>query len=164
MAIGAATFIVRKATTADVERMLFIWQETNDMLAQHDHRHRSAPDAAECWREQLLGWLQREDIAIFVAESTLIEGKVLGYIIGSIAINPPTVMPERYGYVSELAIDSHAKTGGLGRGMLEALKAWFAERGISHIEARVPSRHAIAQAFWRAVGASELYHQMWLKL
>jgi hypothetical protein len=48
--------------------------------------------------------------------------------------------------------------------MFDALCDWFKERGITAIEARVPSRHPIAQAFWRALGASELYEQMWLKL
>jgi hypothetical protein len=54
--------------------------------------------------------------------------------------------------------------GGLGTGMLDALKVWFKSHSVTHIEARVPNRHAIAQAFWRAQGASEFYDQMWLRL
>jgi ribosomal protein S18 acetylase RimI-like enzyme len=164
MATTGAAFTVRRAAADDADKLLFIWQETADMLSKSDRHITFAPDAADCWRRDLLEWLQRDDVAVFVAESQIAEGKVLGYIVGSIANNPPVLTPRQYGYVSELAIDSHAKMGGLGRSMLEALKLWFKERNLTHIEARVPNRHAIAQAFWRALGASELYDQMWLRL
>ncbi|MEP7288278.1 MAG: GNAT family N-acetyltransferase, partial [Chloroflexota bacterium] len=161
---NGTAFVVRRATSADADKMLFVWQETADMLSRSDGRYHLAPDAGACWRSALLEWLQRDDIAIFVAESLIKEGHILGYIVGSIVADLPILIPERHGYVSDLAVDSHGKVGGIGRAMLDALKGWFHERNVSHIQARVPSRHPIAQAFWRAQGASELYDQMWLKL
>jgi GNAT superfamily N-acetyltransferase len=157
-------FIVRRAVPADGDTMLKIWQETVEMLAKADSRQKLAPDAAERWQSDLITWLDRADIAVFVAESLIQEGRILGYIIGSLAANPPTLLPARYGFVSDLAVDSHGKLGGLGRALFDALKAWFVEQGVSTVEARVPYRHPVAQAFWRAIGASELYEQMWLKL
>ncbi len=157
-------FIVRRATPADAEAMIKIWQETADMLAKVDSRQHLAPGAAESWKSDLLRWLDQKDVAVFLAESLIQEGRILGYIVGSVAAHPPTLLPDRYGYVSDLAIDSHAKLGGLGRALFDELKAWFVEQGVFTVEARVPYRHAVAQAFWRAIGASELYEQMWLKL
>ena len=108
--------------------------------------------------------MQRDDIAVYVAESKITQGRVLGYIIGSMVSNIPGLPMEHHGYVTELAVDSHGKAGGIGRNLFDALKAWFRERHVTHIEARVPARHPVAQAFWRALGASELFEQMWLKL
>jgi ribosomal protein S18 acetylase RimI-like enzyme len=159
-----ASFVVRGATAADADKMLALWQEANQMLAKADSRYRLAPDAAARWTEALQNWLGRDDMAIFVAESTVREGHLIGYIVGSIADNPPWLTPERYGYVSDLAVDSHGKASGIGRNLFDALKGWFLERGIAHVEARVPHRHPIAQAFWRALGASEHDERMWLKL
>ena len=157
-------YFVRRATLADTDAILFVWRETAEMLARGDSRYRLAPNAAECWQADLQNWLKRDDLAVFVAESTLKPGHVLGYIVGSVVSNIPTLKPGNYGYVSDLAVDSHGKAGGIGRSLFDALKGWFRERGVTHVEARVPVRHAIAQAFWRALGASELFEQMWLKL
>ena len=161
---STARFVVRRATPAHAEQMLALWQEAAEMLAKTDSRYHLAPDAAARWRHALQDWLARDDVALFVAESTAQDGRVLGYIIGSIVANLPALVPERYGYVSDLAVDAHGKVGGIGRGLFEALKVWFHEQGISHVEARVPYRHPVAQAFWRAIGASELYEQMWIKI
>lgn len=154
-------FVVRRASPADVERIEFIWHETSEMLSRADKRYQLAPDAAEQWHGALYNWLTREEVAIFVADR---DGKAIGYIIGFTVSNLPTLLPERYGYVSDLAVDSHAKTGGIGRELFVALKGWFAEQNVTHVEARIPHRHAIAQAFWRAIGATELYDVLWLKL
>ena len=163
MTSGTA-FVVRRATSADAEKMLFIWQETADMLAKGDSRFMLLPGTADRWRASLHEWLQRDDVAVFVAESTVKEGHVLGYVVGAVVSNLPILQPERLGFVSELAVDSHGKAGGIGRGLFDALKGWFRERGVTNVEARVPHHHAIAQAFWRALGASEIYQAMWLKL
>jgi ribosomal protein S18 acetylase RimI-like enzyme len=157
-------FVVRRATPADADGILFIWQETADMLARGDSRYKLAPDAAALWRENLLSWVTQGDTAVFVSESLIKPGHVLGYIVGRLIDGEPTLQSARRGYVSDLAVDSHGKVSGIGRGLFDALKAWFRECGITQVEARVPSRHPVAQAFWRALGASELYEQMWLKL
>jgi GNAT superfamily N-acetyltransferase len=159
-----ARFVVRRAAPSDAEQMLALWQEAAEMLASADSRYHLAPDAAARWRNALQDWLTRDDAALFVAESAAQDGHVLGYIIGSIVANLPALVPEQYGFVSDLAVDAHGKVGGIGRGLFEALKIWFHEKGISHIEARVPHRHPVAQAFWRAIGATELYEQMWIKI
>ena len=164
METNTAKFFVRRATPADADTMQFIWQETSDTLAKNDSRFRAAENAAAGWGKSLLEWMKRDDIAIFVAESKITEGRVLGYIIGSVVTNVPGLPVEHHGYVTELAVDSHSKAGGIGRALFDDLRKWFAEHGVTHVEARVPVRHAIAQAFWRALGASELYEQMWLKL
>jgi len=156
--------MVRRATAVDADGILFVWQETADMLARGDSRYRLAPNAAAIWRENLLQELTQGDRAIFVAESLVKEGHILGYIVGRLIEGEPTLQTERRGLVSDLAVDSHGKAGGIGRGLFDALKSWFRECGVSQVEARVPSRHPIAQAFWRALGASELYEHMWLKL
>ncbi len=158
------TFVVRTATPADADKMLTLWQEASQMLTKADSRFRLAPDADVRWRSALQDWLSRDDTAVLVAESTVREGQLIGYIVGSVVDNEPTLIPERYGYVSDLTVDSHGKASGIGRNLFDALKNWFRGQGVTHVEARVPRRHPIAQAFWRALGATELYEQMWLKL
>ncbi len=151
---GAAAlkaFAVRRATSADAQDMQRVWQETVNMLSQTDARHRLKPNAPDIWHQNLLDSLERKDAAIFVAESVATPGRILGYIVGSVADNLPTLLPEQHGFVSELAVDSHGKASGIGRQLLDALKVWFRARGVTQIQALVPARHPVAQAFWRAL-------------
>ncbi len=162
-------FAVRRATPADAEKMLALWQDAVQQLAKADSRFRLPPEAAARWQASLQDWLCRSDVALFVAESTTKEGHLFGYIVGTITDGLPALVPERRGYVGDLTVDSHGKdaqgmVGGIGRGLFEMLKDWFREQEVTQVEARVPHRQPVAQAFWRAIGATELYEHMWLKL
>lgn len=158
----SAPFSVRRAYRADAERMVAIWKEAAEALVKADPRFKLAEDSPARWRDSLIGWLDRPEMAVYVAEKP--DGPVIGYIVGQLAENLPGLLPERYGLVLDLAVDYHAKSSGIGRGLLEALKAWYSEQGASHLEARVPFHHPVAQAFWRALGATKLYDHMWMKL
>src|ERR1041385_3597519 len=104
---SGTNFVVRRATSADIDAILFIWQETADMLARGDSRYKLAPDAAAIWRENLLQWLTQNDMAVFVSESLIKPGHLLGYIVGRLVDDEPTIQTQRRGYVSDLAVDSH---------------------------------------------------------
>jgi hypothetical protein len=169
MADSEKRFAVRRATAADAEKMLALWQDAVQMLAKADSRFRLPEGATAHWQAALQEWLCRSDVAIFVAESTTKEDHLFGYIVGSIMNGLPTLVPERCGYVGDLTVDSHGKdaqgmVGGIGRGLFNALKDWFRDQGVTQVEARVPHRQPVGQAFWRAIGATELYEHMWLKL
>jgi ribosomal protein S18 acetylase RimI-like enzyme len=156
---------VRRAQVADLESMLPIWQETVETLVRADPRYTLAADAAIRWQSAVTDWLSRTDTVVFIAERKGAGSKthVIGYMVGVIVPSAPGLVPEHYGCITELAIESHGKGGGIGRSLLEALREWFHQQGITRIEARVPSRNPIAQAFWRALGATELFEQMYIK-
>jgi len=158
-----STFTVRRAQPDDADKLLFIWQETADLLHRSDTHYGNSAEDAAAWKTALLAWLKRSDVAVFVVESTVKEGHLLAYIVGA-AVDLPGPRPVQVGYITELAVDAHAKSSGIGTALLDALKGWFRQTQVHHIEVRVPSRHAIAQAFWRATGAAKLYDQMWLKV
>src|SRR5205807_160451 len=90
MVSSEPAFVVRRAKPADAEAMLLVWQETAGMLAKSDSRLRLTPNAAAEWQTELLGWLQRDDVAVFVAESTTKPDHILGYIVGVVQANVPT--------------------------------------------------------------------------
>lgn len=155
-----AQLSVRRASAADAPALRAIWLEAAQAFVKADRHYRLAPDGADEWQMALETWLGRPEVAVFVAERG---GRTLGYIVAALAQNQPGLLPAHYGFVSDLAVDFHAKTGGVGRALLDAVKAWFRAGGITRIEARVPARNAVAQAFWRAIGAHKTYEQMWLR-
>ena len=154
--------VIRRAQAADSDRLLVIWQEVSELLTNADRRWKLALNAGEAWSAALSGWLTNEDTAVFVIERKSV---VIGYVVGQIAPNAPGFAPAHIGLVVDLAIDPHGRgDGGVGTQLVGALKVWFKERGITQLEARVPTSQPIAQTFWRASGASVLSNHMWIKL
>jgi hypothetical protein len=88
---------------------------------------------------------------------------LLGYVMGWILSNPPGLLPEKIGVISDMTLDAHQYQGGLGRSLVKAAREWFAEQQIENVIVHVSHRHAVEQAFWRSLGALEWVDVMWLK-
>jgi ribosomal protein S18 acetylase RimI-like enzyme len=154
-------FEIRLATVADAEKLAALWVEHTQDLAKLDRRFRIAENAATHYQTDITKWLERDDARILLAER---QGKAIGFIVGWQITRPPFQIPERSGLISELCVDGHARLGGIGSALLEGLQSWFRENGIEVIEAQVPQSHPIAQAFWRALGATDYVHVVRYKL
>jgi ribosomal protein S18 acetylase RimI-like enzyme len=61
-------------------------------------------------------------------------------------------------------VDPAARRSGVGQALFDALKAWFRERGASHLELAVAHNNPVSQGFWRAVGCTDYTDIMWYDL
>lgn len=146
---------VRPAVVVDVEKLTLIWQEHMHDLAKLDRRFRITEDAPVHYRNDLQAWLGREDARVLVAER---DGRLIGFVVGWRVKRPPVQTPEMIGLISDLCVDGHARQGGVGSALLDGLRGWFKDHQIEVVEAHVPQSHPIAQAFWRALGATDYLH------
>ncbi len=158
------TFTIRLGNEKDMPEMLRLWREMMDFHAQVEPRFRPAPppEGEQAWekhvRENILG---KEDWCVFVAEE---EGELIGQIMGALRDPYPVFEPGRYGYVTDIVVDPTLRRSGVGRALFEALKTWFCERGISHLELQVAHNNPVSQAFWRAVGCVDYMDALWYDL
>jgi ribosomal protein S18 acetylase RimI-like enzyme len=152
---------IRAATTDDIQALARLWHEKAVVQQQSDSRLRLLADGESRWAAAAADWLTDLRCRIVVGERA--DGLV-GYVVGWIEDNPPGLAPERAGVVRDMAVGLHSYQSGLGRMLLDGLKAWFAEQGITHVLAHVPRRQPVEQAFWRALGATELTEVMWMKV
>jgi len=157
-------FTVRPATEEDFPAMLRLWREMMDFHARVEPRFRPLPTPAgeEAWethlRETIWG---NQDWCVFVAEA---DGQVIGQMLGVLRDPYPVFEPGRYGYVTDVAVDPAVRRNGVGRALFEALKAWFREQGVSHIELMVAHNSPVSQAFWREMGCSDYMDILWYDL
>ena len=159
-AVGLAELHIRPALAADSAALAVLWRDTADTLTRLDRRLRVAPDGLDRWRAAFVAGLSRSDQHSVVA----MRGRTLiASMTGQINSNAPGFLPDRIGLISELIVDSHGRGGGIGTRLADALVQWFAAEGVTVIEARVPASNPIAQAFWRASGATDMYHYLRLK-
>ncbi len=158
------TFTIRPGDEKDMPAMLRLWREMMDFHAQVEPRFRPAPAPAgeQAWekhvRDDIWG---REDWCVFVAEK---EGELIGQIMGTLRDPYPVFKPGRYGYVTDIVVDPAVRRGGVGQALFEALKAWFRERGASHLELQVAHNNLVSQAFWRAEGCTDYMDALWYNL
>jgi GNAT superfamily N-acetyltransferase len=150
---------IRRVTPDDIPHLAELWYEKQVLLHQSDPRFSDLPEAQSRWVEVATGWLHDAGCVFYSAER---EGQIIGYIVGYLPVNLPGLLLKQVGVVTDLVLDAHTYQGGLGRLLLEALRVWFTEQGIEEIVIYVPRRHAVEQAFWRAVGATQWIDVMWL--
>jgi ribosomal protein S18 acetylase RimI-like enzyme len=152
---------IRTAKSSDIPAMAALWHEKTVVQQQSDARFTLLPDGDTRWSEAATDWLSDSRCCIYVGERT--DG-IVGYIIGWLQDAPPGLSPEKVGVISDLAVGLHSYQSGLGRMLLDALREWFADQDVTCLLAHVPRRQPVEQAFWRALGATELTEVMWMKL
>jgi GNAT superfamily N-acetyltransferase len=151
---------IRPVNAADISQIAMLWHEKMTLQQQSDRRLTLLPDARSRWSAAAHEWLSNDCCRMNVA---LREDEAVGYIIGWIQTSVPGLAPERIGVVTDIAVGAHSYQSGLGRLLFESLNDWFRAQGIGHLMAHVPRRQPVEQAFWRAMGATELTDVMWIK-
>jgi ribosomal protein S18 acetylase RimI-like enzyme len=157
-------FAVRPGIEQDGPEMLRLWREMMDFHARLEPRFRPRPEleGEQAWEEHLRAHVWgSEDWCVLVAEA---EGRLVGQIMGMLREAVPVFEPERYGYVTDIVVDPAARRSGVGQALFDALKAWFRERGASHLELAVAHNNPVSQGFWRAVGCTDYTDIMWYDL
>jgi GNAT superfamily N-acetyltransferase len=152
--------IVRAATQTDLPELTRLWHEKMVLQQQFDRRLTLTPDSAVRWAEAAADWLSQPDCGVFVAQR---DTQLIGYVIGSAGLTLPGLLFDRFGCITDLAVDAHSHQGGLGRLLLSALHEWFSARGIQQMIAYAPHRSTVEQAFWRAQGGAEWIDLLWIK-
>jgi len=126
---------------------------------QTDRRTQPAPNARESWAAAAQTWLDDPRCALFAAER---DDSLIGYIVAWVQPMPGLV-PQNIGLITEIAIDTHGYHGGVGRSLVNALRMWFKEQDVERAAVWTPRYDAVAQAFWRSLGAAEWVDVLWLK-
>jgi GNAT superfamily N-acetyltransferase len=157
MRIVMEALIIRSATLNDIPLLASLWYEKTVLQQQADSRLTLAPDGLVRWSEAACAWLEQPSSAIFVA------GDVpAGYVVTAIEQGAPGLLPERIGSILDLTIDAHGYHAGAGRALVNAARDWLRGQGVEQMRIPVLRRHAVEQAFWRALGAKEWFDCLWM--
>jgi ribosomal protein S18 acetylase RimI-like enzyme len=151
----------RRARASDLESLLDLWTE---MMYQHaclDPRFAAVEDPREVFRDTMRQWITSTARRVVVAT---VDGRVVGYAIGSITENPPILRLRHYGHISDICVAREWRQHGVGRRLYGALRTWFRGRGIGVVQLNVASLNPVAQAFWREMGFQDYMDRMWLEL
>jgi hypothetical protein len=112
------------------------------------------------WAAAAQTWLDDARCGFFAAERD--DGTLIAYIVGW--LQPMAgLTPSSVGLITDIAIDAHGYHGGVGRRLVDTLRGWFAERDVQQMVVWASRYDAVAQAFWRSLGAADWVDVLWIK-
>lgn len=154
-----ADFVIREAVSGDLPAIGALWAA---LVAHHqalgDDMPRASADGAARYQRRLRDRLDDPHARILVAEA---DDVVVGYVFGVVADMMPDVFEaEIGGMIADLYVAAAQRQRGIGRALVEAMRAWFAEQHVQYVEWYVAADNTEGLAFWRAIGGREIMLRM----
>jgi ribosomal protein S18 acetylase RimI-like enzyme len=140
---------VRRATLADLPRIVELWKGITDAHAAFDAAFATRSGGEACVEALLRRTLGDPQSALFVWEDEL---RILGLCIVRVQLAPALLAEPGRGEITDLGVELRARRRGIGRALAEAALGWVTRRGVPRIEVRVAARNRVGQAFWRGLG------------
>jgi ribosomal protein S18 acetylase RimI-like enzyme len=93
--------------------------------------------------------LAQDDVVVFVAEQ---DGAVVGYVYAGIEPLSWKELRDKAGFIHDIAVDEHARRGGIAAQLLEAAIAWLRERGVPRVVLWTAEPNTAAQQLFASQG------------
>lgn len=144
-----AAVTVRRADAADLAAIVSLRLALIEEYRSHPLFHALRPDfdvrARALFRDQLASTSE----VMFIAER---DDEVAGILRCVDTAASPLLMPARYCYVSSAYVKPPYRRRGVLRALMDAARAWCAERGLSEMRLHTASGASGAAATWAALG------------
>lgn len=150
---------IRSARPDDIDAVAKLWQ---DLVLYHHRLDASlppaAPQGARRYARRLVDRLDDPMSRVFVAEDS---GSVVGYVLGVVVdLAPEMFAQEPSGFLADIYVAESHRRRGIGRALVDSLRAWFASQGLGYFEWHVAALNEESIAFWRSVGGRDVMLRM----
>jgi ribosomal protein S18 acetylase RimI-like enzyme len=147
---------VRRARAEDVPTLVRLWREMWDYHAQLDSRYEASPLADTVMTAWIADHLRSERACVLIAE----DPDPVGYVSGMLLENPPVLLNQFFGFISEVAVTSSARRRGVGDRLVREMHEWFRLKQVPYVEVNVSVRNAVSRSFWRKQGYTEFLEHL----
>lgn len=147
---------IRRGRAEDIPDLVRLWREMWDYHAAFDPRYQLSPLAETVMAAWIGEHLRSERCCVFLAE----DPEPVGYVSGMILENPPVLLHQFYGFVSEVAVTEAARGRGIGDALVESIHEWFRAKQVPYVEVNVSVRNDVSRKFWRKKGYTEFLEHL----
>jgi len=158
---GVSDIIIRQAMRHDLEAIGNLWVELMMFHSELDPRFGIPRHGRGNYIRYTYQAIRDHNYQVLVAE---VDKRIIGYVIGYIAQNPPIFPQPQYGFIADLCVTSSVRRNGAGRRLVNAICKWFRQRGMQSIQLNVAHHNPTSQAFWRQMGCTDYLDHMWMRL
>ena len=151
--------VIRLVKPEDIDAVARLWEA---LVAYHRQLDASlppaAPQGARRYARRLIDRMDDPMSRVLIAE---VKGEVIGYVLGVVVdLAPEMFSQEASGFLADIYVDAAYRRMGVGKALVEALVAWFHEKGLRYYEWHVAARNEDSLAFWRSMSGREVMLRM----
>lgn len=152
--------LIRPAEAADTPAIARMWEQLVAYHCSIDPRLPPATaDGVERYARTLAERVEDSHTCTYVAETP--EGRLIGYVLGVVLDFVPEIFAqEPSGFLADIFVEADFRRAGVGGALVNALVAWFRQRGLKQYEWQVSARNPAGMSFWRSIGGQELMIRM----
>ena len=160
LALKNSTMEIIEATEKHIPEITKLWMEFMYFNAEIEPFNTSGDKVLTQVETHLKNMIKSDDSLVLVA---IDDQKLVGYSISQITQKPPYFREKTLGTIYDMAITASHRRKGIGKEMLNHIKAWFKERDIKRIEISVVTKNTIGNSFWREQGFKDYEHILYIE-
>ncbi len=154
--------VIRNGRINDGKQVVNLWKELIDYhkkISTTDFAidYEMVEDAPTRWVKFYEQHIRSRNKKAIVAEE---DGRIIGYLLGSIEKRPPIFKTIYRAFISEACVTRERRNRGIGTKLVKEFVAWAKEKGMKYITLCVLPKNELGVKFWRKHGFKTiLFHQ-----
>ena len=151
---------ILEASEKHIPEITKLWMEFMYFNAEIEPFNTSGDNVLTQVETHLRNKITSDDSLVLIA---IDDQKVVGYSISQTTLMPPFSRGKTIGVIYDMAVTASHRRKGIGKEMLDCIKAWFNERNINRIELSVVTKNTIGNSFWREQGFQDYEQILYLE-
>ena len=146
-------FTIRPGRKEDAAEAARLWMRSAEEHTSHDRVYETSPGAEKTMRRFLAEVANSGYSFLFVAVAG---DQTVGFISGELRQGSPTFLPKTWASVDDVFVEPEYRNRGMGRALLQSVKAWAQERGADGISLQVAAANSRGRKFYEKLGFREI--------
>ena len=146
-------FTIRSGRREDAADAARLWMQSAKEHTSHDPIYTTSPGAERVMQRFLADLTSSSHAFLFVAEY---DGRTVGFVSGELRESSPTFRPKTWASVDDVFVESNYRNLGVGRALVEGVKAWAKERGADGVSLQVAAANERGRKFYEDLGFREV--------
>ena len=146
-------FTIRPGRQEDAAQAARLWMQSAKEHTSHDPIYATSPGAEKVMRRFLADLTSSSHTFLFVAEYG---GRTVGFASGELRESSPAFRPKTWASVDDVFVEPDYRNLGVGRALIESVKAWAKERGTDGVSLQVAAANKRARKFYEELGFREV--------
>jgi ribosomal protein S18 acetylase RimI-like enzyme len=144
---------IRPGRREDAAQAARLWMHSAQEHTSHDPIYTTAAGAEKVMRRFLADLAGSGHAFLFIAEY---EGRTVGFVSGELRESSPTFRSKTWASVDDVFVEPDYRNLGVGRALVEGVKAWAKERDADGISLQVAAANDSARKFYEELGFREV--------
>jgi ribosomal protein S18 acetylase RimI-like enzyme len=149
----SAEFVIRPGRRDDAAEAARLWMQSAEEHTAHDRVYETSPGAEKTMRRFLADVANSGYSFLFVAAAG---DRTVGFVSGELRQGSPTFLPKTWASVDDVFVEPEYRNRGMGRALLQSVRAWAQERGADGISLQVAAANARGRKFYEDLGFREI--------